>query len=235
MIYTVIQNILIAINKGSNMYIIGFLLILILSVNSLCAANKILTAVSVTGKIKIDGKLDEGAWIKAKAINGFEGVMGTKKISEQTSVKVLYGKDALYLGVKMTEPKTSELAPKGGVIWADDRIEFPLSVDPDDAAYFLFAVNCAGKKEEAYFGGDYNDEIADFNKPWKVAVYKGVKSWFVEIRIPYKTLGARPVKGKFWKINFCRQRSPGKTKIKYSAWIKKFGGFHYAGGELRFK
>ena len=90
-------------------------------------------------------------------------------------------------------------------------------------------------KEEACFGSDYNDEIADFNKPWEAAVYKGDKSWFVEIKIPYKTLNARPVKGKSWKINFCRQRSPGKAKAEYSAWIKKFGGFHYAGGELKFK
>ena len=189
----------------------------------------------VTGKIKIDGKLSESAWRKAKAISGFKGVVGTKKVSAQTTVKVLYGTDALYTGVTMTEPETSKLAPKGGVIWGDDRIEFPLSVDPDDAAYFLFAVNCAGKKEEGYFGGDYNDEIAEFNKPWQAAVHKGAQSWTVEIKIPYKTLGAKPGKGKFWKINFCRQRSPGKTKMEYSAWIKKFGGFHYAGGELKFK
>ncbi len=216
------------------MYIRGIILILILSATSLYASN-LLTATPLTGNIRIDGKLDEKAWLKTEAISGFAGVVGTKKVSVQTSVKVLYGADALYLGVEMTEPKTSQLAPKGGVIWADDRIEFPLAVDPDDAAYFLFAVSCSGKKEEAYFGGDYNDEIADFKKPWQAAVYKGAKNWFVEIRIPYKTLEVKPAKGKFWKINFCRQRSPGKAKVEYSAWIKKFGGFHYAGGKLIFK
>ena len=216
------------------MYIRGILFILILSAVNLHAAET-LTAIPLKDKLKIDGRLDEKAWIKAEAVSGFEGVVGTKKVSVQTSVKVLYGADALYLGIEMIEPETSALAPKGGVIWGDDRIEFPLAVDSDDAAYFLFAVNCAGKKEEAYFGGDYNDEIADFKKPWRAAVHKGEKSWFVEIRIPYKTLEAKPVKGKFWKINFCRQRSPGKTKVEYSAWIKKFGGFHYAGGKLIFK
>jgi Carbohydrate family 9 binding domain-like len=213
----------------------SILMILMASGTTLLATPKNLTAAPVAGKIKLDGKLDESAWKNAKSISGFEGVMGTKKVSVQTSVKALYGPNALYLGVEMTEPKTSELAPKGGVIWADDRIEFPLSVNSDDPAYFLFAVNCAGKKEEGYFGGDYSDEIAEFNKPWQAAVYKSKKSWFVEIRIPYKTLGGKPVKGKFWKINFCRQRSPGKSKTEYSAWIKKFGGFHYTGGKLQFK
>ena len=217
------------------MYIKIILLIIAASATSLSAASKTLTAAPVANKIKVDGKLDEAAWQKAKSISDFEGTMGTKKVSVQTSIKALYGPKKLYLGVKMSEPKTSELAPKGGVIWADDRIEFPLSVNPEDAAYFLFAVNCAGKKEEGYFGGDYSDEIAEFNKPWQASIYKGEKSWFVEIAIPYKSLGAKPEKGKVWKINFCRQRSPGKTKVEYSAWIKKFGGFHYAGGNLKFK
>ena len=202
---------------------------------SLSGATKSLEAVPVRGKIKIDGKLSEAAWQTAKPVSGFKGVLGTKKISEQTVVKALYGPKALYLGIEMKEPKLAELAPKGGVIWGDDRIEFPLSVKADDPAYFLFAVNCAGKKEEGCFGGDYSDEIAEYNKPWEAAVSKDAKGWFVEIRIPYKSLNAKPVKGKSWKINFCRQRSPGKTKVRYSAWITKFGGFHYAGGILKFK
>lgn len=194
------------------------------------------SAFPAQGKIAIDGKLNERDWKKAKPISDFKGVMGAQKVEAGTEVRILYGKDSLYIGVELEEPLMEKLKAKGGSIWGDDRIEFPISVSIDSPEYFLFGVNCEGKKEEGCFGNaDYDDPIKEFNRPWQAAVSKGKDRWFIEIEIPYKTLGRVPQKGTCWKMNFCRQRSPKGMKTVYSCWVPKFGGFHYAGGNINFK
>jgi hypothetical protein len=186
--------------------------------------------------IKIDGKLNENVWQRIKPVSGFERVMTPGKVECQTKIKILYSSKALYLGIEMVEPLIDKLAGKGGVIWADDRIEFPLMVDKDAGEYFLFAVNCEGKKEEGCFGSaEYDDAVKDFKVPWQAAVYKGSGSWFIEVKIPFSSLKTVPEPGTIWYINFCRQRSPGDLKPVFSALNPKFNGFHYSGCKLVFK
>jgi hypothetical protein len=186
--------------------------------------------------IKIDGQLKEKAWRSALPISGFKKVFAKGKVECQTSIRMFYSDKALYIGIELLEPECSKLAGKGGVIWADDRIEFPLVVDKDAGEYYLFAVNCDGKKEEGCFGSaEYDDEIKDFNVPWEAAVFKDKDRWFVEIRIPFSSLKSKAENGTVWQINFCRQRSPGNLKPVFSAWNPKYNGFHYSGCKIKFK
>src|SRR5437667_5279375 len=78
---------------------------------------KRLTAVRASGKIALDGVLDEPAWSEAPVANGFiqndprEGTPATY----DTDVRVLYTDDALYFGVWARDAEPSKLivsAPK---------------------------------------------------------------------------------------------------------------------------
>ncbi len=188
-------------------------------------------------KISIDGNLTEKCWQQAVPATDFEGVMNTKDIEQQTLVRVLYDNESLYVGAELKEPLVKELGSNGSVIWADDRLEIILAPDPQKAVYFLFAINCEGATEEGCFGSaEFNDAVGEYNASWSATVSKGENSWFLEARIPYAALELEGLDlADSWRVNFCRQRSPGTASPKYSAWVPKFGGFHYAGGDLHFQ
>lgn len=226
------------IEKGELMKTSMLLITLLFCATVYCEEKKIEYAVKqTTGIIKIDGILDEEDWKNTPVITGFERVLGAGEVNEQSYVKILYGKEDLYIGIEFKEPLISALKEKGGGrIWGDDRIEIPLAVNPELNEYYLFAVNCEGRKEEGYYGSnEYDNPIEDWNPPWEAKTMKGKDSWYIEIKIPYSTLKAIPRKGDIWMINFCRQRNPGAILPVYSAWDKKFNGFHYAGGKLLFE
>src|SRR4029077_3711677 len=60
-------------------------------------------AVSVTGTITIDGKLDEPAWAKAAPITQFrqQNPREGEAASQRTEVRVLYDERAIYIGARM--------------------------------------------------------------------------------------------------------------------------------------
>ena len=66
------------------------------------AAGWALQAIPLTGKITLDGKLDEPDWQRAPVSANFIENMPREKqpARDRTEVRVLYDKDAIYFGVR---------------------------------------------------------------------------------------------------------------------------------------
>lgn len=184
---------------------------------------------------RIDGRPDDAAWVHAATVTDFRRVLGTGTVAAQTHIRMVRTDQALCILAEMDEPRTEDVKPHS-VIWSSDRIEIVLDASPDDAAYCVFAVDSTGRREEGWFGSpDYEDAIEDWSPNWTAATWATNDHWYVEIRLPFSMLEAKPKAGDTWKVNFCRQRSPGGMPPVFSAWDSRFGGFHFAGSQLVFK
>ena len=194
-------------------------------------------AIPVTDNVlQIDGRLDERCWKTAIEAGKFTRVLAsTKELPCQTTVKVLYGRNALYIGVIAQTTKGFKAAIMDNP-WRGERVEITLKPDIEGVAFFLFTVSATGKiRKEGCFGNpDYSDPLS-FRCQWDSPVHMGDSFWSTEIRIPYESLNVEniPTKGTRWKCNFCRGN--GNSSEIYSALNPKFTGFNYAGCNLIFK
>ena len=181
------------------------------------------------GKIVIDGKLNESAWLKSGKIS-LEPFKDKKGNIVTTTVQVLRTVDKLYIAFICNEPlmnktvagKRSKDDPS---IWKDNAIEIFLNPSGDQKRYYHLIINSEGAlsdasclKKEAAHTTDYK-----WDSEIKYKVVKGKKSWTVEAVIPLKK------SAKIFPANFCRSRVlTGKDDyVKYYTWspfLQK--GFH---------
>ena len=70
-------------------------------------------AISATGAIQIDGRLNEAAWASAPLATEFTQVDPEegRPVSERTEARIIYDSDALYIGVRLydREPVSGRL------------------------------------------------------------------------------------------------------------------------------
>src|SRR5437867_5083475 len=113
--------------------------------------NREVHCIRVTSAISVDGALSEPAWGSAEACSAFvqrDPIEGARP-SQRTEVRVLFDKDALYVGARMfdTSPDSivTELSRRD-VGTRSDR--FTIYLDPyyDRRSGYYFGVNAAGTK-----------------------------------------------------------------------------------------
>jgi len=176
-------------------------------------------------QIRLDGRLDETAWKKAPVATGFRrlGQETNYALERQSSFRVLYDDEALYVGVRTSEPKVEEIKltfADGGTLWGDDSFE--LFFFPDTLpSYHQFVCTARGSRWRSY----RPEGPAKDPSGWTVAPRKGKNFYVLEIRIPFKLLRTRPTPGSKWRANVCRNCRVGKTRI-LSTWSPLLGGFH---------
>jgi hypothetical protein len=158
--------------------------------------------------IVIDGDLSDAAWQGAQTIAGFtqrepnEG----KPASQQTTVRVAFDDDALYISAQLhdTAPDSvvSALARRDRFISSD---RFTLFLDPyhDRRTGFFFGINAAGT---LYDGTLYNDDWDDdtWDGVWEGQARRTSDGWAVEMRIPYSQLRFAASDRQTWGVNFKR-------------------------------
>lgn len=185
--------------------------------------------IAIAGEVKnepvVDGILDEECWTKAVKCSGFTGLRVQDKASEPSVFMVLCGKDALYIGVRHSEPLVDKIkaniSRNGDGIWADDVTEIFFGPVVNDRKLTQFAVSAGGGR----FSGDGNAEKPDSYGKWESGTSRNADSWSVEMKIPYTLLGwsSVPVPGDSVLMNIARQRMP---KPNLSTWSPLDGNFH---------
>ncbi|HKJ45963.1 MAG TPA: DUF5916 domain-containing protein [Balneolales bacterium] len=171
--------------------------------------------------INVDGLLNEKVWKKAPVITNFkqrEPVEGASP-TEKTVVKVLYTKDAIYVGAKMYDNAPDSIIAKIGrrdaSLTAD---EFTFYIDPynDNQTGLYFGVNAGGTR---YDGTLFNDSWDDdsWDGVWQGKAHIDSTGWTVEMRIPYSQLRFQKEKSYTWGIDFKRfiARKNEKDYLKY--------------------
>ena len=174
--------------------------------------------------LKIDGKLDESSWMKAKDTEEFEDISGKGFAAPKykTTAKMLWDDDYLYVGAVLEEPNiVANLTQRDTIIYYDNDFEVFIDPDNDGHNYYEIEVNARNVifdlvLEKPYrVGGDF---FLQWDCPGlKSAIHcegtlnnpKDVdKFWSVEMAIPRQALTSsfnNPLKaGNVWRINFSR-------------------------------
>jgi len=173
----------------------------------------IIQATRVTGKLNIDGKLDEADWNNAKLVTNFfrvEPVQGGP-IKNATTVRVLYDDKNLYIGVF-----AADSLGRKGVRIQDLRRDFNrgendvfgIQIDAQNTKQYAvsFQTTPHGNQLDLQSFNDSNTDT-NWNALWRVRTQRTDVGYYAEFAIPFKSVRYdRPVAGKpvEWGITFYR-------------------------------
>jgi len=169
----------------------------------------------------LDGKLDDVVWQRAALVSDFT-LLGTDKlISPQTSFRLLWDEEYLYLGVQCDEPQMDKISPMryaddGSAVFRDESLEFFVEPDHTHERYYQLFFNVAGS---LYTSGNSGAEIK---------THLAEKFWSVEVAVPWGWLKVAPKPGKVVGFNVNRNHSIGQLaeELTYATWAVLRGGFH---------
>ena len=167
-------------------------------------------AVPATGLIRIDGRLDDAAWVAALPVSDFtqrqpdEG----KPASERTEVRVLYDATALYIGARLHDaggPVSTRLGRRDSSLPGSDWFTIVIDSYHDHITAFRFSVNPSGVRRDEKQGSDEEDETWD--PVWTASASTDTEGWSVELRIPLSQLRYREVDVQTWGVQLIRTLS----------------------------
>src|SRR5206468_5848247 len=162
------------------------------------------TAVRLSGELRIDGRLDEPAWALAAPATGLrqrEPLEG-QPATEQTEVRVLFDTRNLYIGIlaRDSEPervvahllqrdKLLEPGDDGRHEFAgDDAVAILLDPFRDRRNAVVFATNANGAEFDALITDESGAFNADWRAVWTVRAQRVREGWSAEIAIPFRSL-----------------------------------------------
>jgi hypothetical protein len=179
--------------------------------STVSAAPNAAAAAPRDGTIRIDGRLEEAAWLEASPITTFiqgEPVEGAPP-GTATEVRVLYDGGALYVAAILYEDDPSRIARQ--LVRRDERGQydhFELSLDPnlDRRTGYRFRVGASGVQRDVYLYDDVREDEA-WDAVWESAVSMATDGWTVEMRIPFSQIRfAESDSLQEWGVNFSRRR-----------------------------
>jgi len=182
---------------------------------------------------KIDGKLNESFWNKAKFAN-CQIPYRKKAVSSKTSFSVVQGKDAFYIGIKAKHKAGRERKTgKKNNVFIGDWIEFFLDPNANDNSYYQFVINENGNLFTAKSIFDpLSFEVAGasgflLDYSWRpkldYAVDTTTNGWSAEIRIPLELFRKELVKKAPFRLNLYRVNTyTGEA----NCWTKPSKNFH---------
>ena len=170
-----------------------------------------LQAARLAGEIKLDGNLDEPAWIEAPVARNFiqndprEGAPATF----DTEVRLLYDDEALYFGVFAKDDQP------GAIIVSDlkkdfntnnsDGFRIVIDTFKDERNGYQFATNPAGAKWDAQMSNEGRENNSNWDGIWDVRTRVIEIGWVAEMRIPFRTLKFDEADPQAWGVNFERK------------------------------
>lgn len=195
--------------------------------------------------LKIDGKLSESSWKKAKWTNLFIDIEGSKKPSplQSTKAKLLWDENNLYIAAELEEKHIwAYQQQKDQIVFLENDFEIFIDPDGDAQNYFELEVNANNNTFDLFLPKPYRNGgsalITWDIKNLKTAVnIEGTinnpkdtdKRWTIEIAIPFASLSLdknllKPQDLSFWRLNFSRVEWNHEVKAgRYSRQINTSG------------
>ena len=178
--------------------------------------------------ITIDGKLDEAAWGRTKAITDFfqyEPEEG-KPSSRETEVRILFGKDDLFVGARMHDTRENIENNLGRRDEYNRADWFMISIDSyfNRKTAYTFGVNAAGVQLDGQQDDNKKLAVNDANPllpagldpSWDAIWFSHVSisddGWTAELRIPYSMLRYSRDEIQTWGIHL-RRRIPNLGEV----------------------
>ena len=170
-----------------------------------------------TDEIVIDGVLNDADWKNADALGGFK-VGGMTACHDpnrkvvQSSVRVVYDQDNLYIAVECLEPDMKNMVaaktmPDPGSLWRSigEHVELFYNYPDMFEKYYHVCVNPYGVYFSAIQSGTMRDTT--FRTKAKIATKILDDRWVLEMAIPTSEIGMKCFDGATWKLNVGRMRN----------------------------
>jgi hypothetical protein len=166
-------------------------------------------ALPIEEPIRLDGHLDEPAWVLAAPATGFvqrEPATG-QPASEDTEVRVLYTPTVLYVGIdahdRQPELVIAKEMQRDEPLWRDDAVDILLDTFDDDRNAYLFETNPNGARTDALITDEGRSFNLQWDGVWDVAARRTPTGWCAEVAIPFSTIRFDPA-AKSWGFNVLR-------------------------------
>jgi len=184
----------------------------------------------LTGKITLDGRLDEEVWGRAPVATGF--IQGTPvegiPAEEETEVRILIGDGAIWVGARMFESDTANIVRR--LVRRDEEGIYDyvsVSLDPnlDRRTGYYFRVTASNVQVDRYYYGDARLDRA-WDAVWESRVHQDELGWTAELRIPLSQIRYESSdEPQTWGINFGRKRMVSNETSYYSLRSRTREGF----------
>src|SRR6267142_4923616 len=182
----------------------------------------------VTDVIKLDGLLDEPAWLLAQSATDFLQQQPTEgaQASERTDVRVLFDAKNIYFGIRAFDSDAAHVNARELVRDAgfsnDDTVAIVLDTYHDRRNGFRFVVNPLGTQQDALITDEGRDINVTWSGAWISAGRVDDKGYTVEIEIPLTTL--RFKEGiELWGLNISRIIRRKNEENLWTSWQRSFG------------
>lgn len=165
---------------------------------------------AAAGELRLDGRLDDAAWSRARPATGFvqrEPAEG-QPASEETEVRFAYDDDALWIGARM---RSADPAAIRALVTRRDREgsseQLLVSLDTyrDRRTAYTFGVTPAGVRVDYYHSSDFEDSRDyGFDPVWEAETSIDGQGWTAEMRIPFTQLRFSGAAEQEWGVNIVR-------------------------------
>jgi hypothetical protein len=203
---------------------------------------------------KLDGKLDDPAWVAAPSTGPFVNTLTGAPVGQRTEAKLLWDSKYLYIGFDNADTDIwSDLTKRDDKLWTEEADEIMIDADGNGRTYVELQVAPNGNVFDTYLPERrrYEDTINPKLKPfsWNSKLIAKVqvdgtlnkrddedKGWTVELAIPLEDVKGMddksavklpPSPGDVWRINMYRMDQPKGKPQQASGWSPPMvGDFH---------
>lgn len=179
-----------------------------------------------SGKLRIDGQLNEAAWQAAPWTAAFVDIEGDAKPRPRflTRAKMLWDEQYFYIAAEMEEPHVwATLTERDSVIFHDNDFEVFIDPDGDTREYYEFEINALNTGWDLFLPRKYK-EGGKADNSWNIVGLRTAvhvagtlnnprdqdQGWSVELALPWPALAkyahqpTPPRHGDRWRVNFSR-------------------------------
>jgi len=199
--------------------------------------NKTLEATRVNQGPKIDGVLDDEAWVNVPLATDFTEFQPRRDVpaEDQTEVRLVYDDIAVYVGAKMlrdpNEALLKELGQRDNLNVNASRFGVLLDTFDDDQNAFFFFLTSAGVQADIKVS-NRDDEDENWDAVWESSVKEYDDGWVAEFKIPYSALRFPKTDVQQWGLNFVRVERTNRVESTWNALNVDIDGFVQQSGAL---
>jgi len=190
-----------------------------------------------SGKIHIDGRLDEPSWHSARPTRDFVDARGFKTPAQRTFAKMLWDDDYLYVAFECQDKVVWSIKrARDDSLWYEEVVEVFIDADGDGKNYIELEVNPLNTFLDIYLlwpikplrYESWNSDLAKTAVTVDGTVNRNDdtdRGWKVELRFPFRDVATathRPPRERdSWRLNMYRiDRKPAP---EFSAWSPTLG------------
>ncbi len=189
---------------------------------------KIVTAVRIDGGITLDGRLEEPEWNLAIPATDFSQrtPRSGEPASERTEARFLYDNDNIYVGLTCFDSDLAHMMvtelKEDFDISRTDLIQLIFDSLHDGRSGFSFSVNPAGGRRDSQLSqnGTVNN---DWDGVWDAKTSQNDQGWFIEYRIPFKTLRFTNEQSQKWGVQVSRRLLRNNEESNWAPVPLRFG------------